>query len=244
MNPIKTLAGEVHVLEHHAAFAKLAQIINDTGKQVGASVALSGGSTPMAFYKWAIEYKAIHAHATNGIHWYVSDERCVPLTSLDSNFGNAERQFLQPLAIPLSHRHPWQIDSFPAEAAAHFSAECAARLADGKKLFDLCVLGLGDDAHTASLWPGCPLINASHLELAMATEWPKRGWRLTITQRGLAECGKIVVMAFGAGKAKALYEALLGQPDPAKFPAQVLRPLAKKVIWLADEAAAALLANG
>jgi 6-phosphogluconolactonase len=169
----------------------------------------------------------------------VSDERCVPLSSDDSNFGHAARGMLDALGVPAARRFPWPVELPPLEAAAAYEAAWAAR--SPAQAFDLCVLGLGDDSHIASLWPQCPLIGRASGPRFVATEWPGRGWRLTITEAGLAQCASIVVLVGGAAKAPALREIACGEFSPALHPGQTLRAFASRVTWLADREAAAQL---
>lgn len=233
-----TSAGEVLVRSRDESFAELARRINALAAKGPASVALSGGSTPKAFYAWAVATQALSAQAWERISWHVSDERCVPLASDDSNFGHAARGLLDPLQVPAARRHPWPVELAPGAAAAAYEAAWQAQLG---RAYDLCVLGLGDDSHIASLWPGCPLIGAPGLPRFVATEWPGRGWRLTITEAGLAQCASIVVLVGGAAKAPAMREIAHGAFEPALHPGQALRAFAPRVTWLADREAAASL---
>ncbi len=233
-----TSAGEVLVRTREESFAELAHRINTLAARGPATVALSGGSTPKAFYAWAVATGALSPQALERITWHVSDERCVPLASEDSNFGHAVRGLLDPLQVPAAHRRPWPVELAPAAAAAAYEA---AWQAQPHQAYDLCILGLGDDSHIASLWPQCPLIGAPGLPRFIATEWPGRGWRLTITEVGLAQCGSVVVLVNGPSKAAALLSVCAGEFDPARYPGQVLRAMAHKVTWLADAAAAAAL---
>ena len=237
MSDIATSAGKVRVLSREESFAELARRINDLAARGPASVGLSGGSTPKAFYAWVVRTGALTAEAVARIDWHVSDERCVPLASDDSNFGHAVRGMLDALGVPAARRFPWPVELAPAEAAAAYEAAWTRR--SPAKAFDLCVLGLGDDSHIASLWPQCPLIGQKTGPRFVATEWPGRGWRLTITEAGLAQCGAIVVLVGGAGKAAALREIACGECAPKLHPGQVLREHASRVTWLSDQEAAA-----
>jgi 6-phosphogluconolactonase len=214
------------------------------GAQVGANnpitVGLSGGSTPKAFYQWAVREKALPANIITNCLWLTSDERCVPLTSDDSNFGNADRLLLTPLAIPAAKKLPWPVELPPAQCALAFN-EKWNRSFGADRGFDVCFLGMGDDGHTASLFPGCPLIGSPMTDNFAAVEWPGRGWRLTVTEAGLKRCQQVVVLATGANKASVLKAILHGPYNPAKLPSQIHRAYAKRVIWLVDEAAAAEL---
>ena len=239
MSDLVTSAGTVRVLTREESFADLAGRINDLAARGPASVGLSGGSTPKAFYAWAVQTKALSAASIARIDWHVSDERCVPLASDDSNFGHAIRGLLDALGVPAARRFPWPVELAPNDAASAYEAAWAKR--SPAKAFDLCVLGLGDDSHIASLWPKCPLIGQTVGPRFTATDWPGRGWRLTITEAGLAQCAAIVVLVGGAGKAPALREITHGAFSPQLHPGQVLRAYAGRVTWLADRAAAALL---
>jgi 6-phosphogluconolactonase len=200
--------------------------------------ALTGGTTPMEWYKWCIAQQALSPALLSATHWFTSDERHVPLASPESNFGNADRELLTPLGVPPEKKHPWPV-ALPAEAAAaEFARQSAAWFPTGRA-FDLCFLGMGGDAHTASFFPGSPLFHAAAGSFFAAVEVPEKGWRLTITPAGLRACGLIVVMALGAAKAEALQRVLAGPYDPLAAPAQILKSCSANVVWLVDELAAA-----
>jgi len=201
------------------------------------SWAFTGGSTPQEWYRWCVTNRAIPERLLKTTHFTVSDERVVPLHSDQSNFGNAERQLFTPLAVPLEHLHPWPVATLPAEAASAYADEWLGFVGGGHG-YDVCFLGMGDDGHTASIFPGSPLLKASESRLFTAVEVPGKGWRLTITPAGLGACGLIVVMALGAAKAPMLKRVLNGVYDPSKTPIQILRNWHGRVVWLADKAAA------
>jgi 6-phosphogluconolactonase len=98
---------------------------------------------------------------------------------------------------------------------------------------------MGDDGHTASIFPGSPLLMEKEERLFAAVEVPGKGWRLTLTPAGLGACGLIVVMTWGASKAAMLKRVFTGAHDPAITPVQMLQRWRDRVVWLADPAAAA-----
>jgi len=208
------------------------------GGNEGAVVACSGGSTPQDWYRWCVQTRALSAAAVAQTHFTVSDERCVPLADPQSNFGHADRLLLDPLGVPRAHRHPWAVDLTPPAAVAEHRATIAS-LAGPGRAYDLCFLGLGDDSHTASLFPGSPLLDDDQGELFATIEVPRKGWRLTITPAGLRACQHVVVLALGAGKAPAVRRVFREPFDPVNVPTQILQKCGAKVLWLLDEAAAA-----
>ena len=202
--------------------------------------ALTGGSTPTAFYKWCVDTQALPSDLVQGTHFTVSDERHVLLSSPESNFGNAERQLLSPLHVPTDRRLPWMV-AWPVAEAAEAYRRSLIILAGPGRAYDLCFLGLGDDCHTASLFPQTPLLQDDGGLLFGGQEVPGKGWRLTITPTGLRACGQIIVMALGAGKSAALHRVHRGPADVLNVPSQILKSCADRVVWLIDEPAAAQL---
>ncbi len=200
--------------------------------------ALTGGSTPKEWYQWCVAKDALSPGMLARTHWFVSDERYVRIDSHESNFGTADQLLLKPLAIPAERKHPWSTNVPPAMAAVEFG-RMGAPWFGRDRTFDVCFLGMGDDCHTASLFPGSPLLRDDGGHYFAAIDVPEKGWRLTITPSGLNAAGLIVVMALGAGKAESLYRVLAGEYHPQHVPSQILRGCAQNVVWLVDEDAAA-----
>ena len=142
----------------------------------------------------------------------------------ESNFGNAQRGFLEPLGFSEANQRPWPVYCKPVEAAARFNRLWEEEL-PGHSVFDLCLLGMGTDCHTASLFPGSPLLESSNDEPFAAVEVPSKGWRLTITPAGLQRCGRILVAVSGASKANALNLAFREKVDLKVIPVQILKDL-------------------
>ena len=201
------------------------------------SLALTGGSTPQEWYRWCVAGRKLPEGLLQAANFTVSDERCVPLHSDQSNFGNARRQLLEPLQVPLERQHPWPVEQLPAEAAATYARDWCDRAGAGRT-YDVCFLGMGDDGHTASIFPGSDLLRGDGGRLFAAIEVPGKGWRLTITPTGLGSCGLIVILTLGAVKAPMLKRVLTGPYDPMRTPVQLVRTWRERVVWLVDHAAA------
>ncbi len=245
MTETSTACGRLLVDTRDNLFTRAATLVADTVAAAPPGrppvIAFAGGSTPQDWFRWCATTRALPATVAHGAHFTVSDERHVPTDDPQSNFGHADRLLLDPLAVPAAHRHPWPVNLLPCAAAENYRATMRS-VADSVRAYDLCFLGLGDDAHTASLFPGSSLLRDDGEALFAAVEVPGKGWRLTITPTGLRACGLIVVMALGAAKAPALARVLRGHDDLPNTPAQILKTCADRVLWLVDAPAAGLLA--
>lgn len=206
------------------------------------SWALTGGSTPKDFYRWVVENEKLPVEVLDRVYWTTSDERMVPLASDDNNFGNADRLMLTPLETLTDTKITWPTELEPRAAALDYAKTWSEITVDFGTVYDVCFVGMGDDCHTLSLFPGSPLIAQPAPEPFAAVEVPGKGWRLTLTPAGLAQCGRVVLMTLGAGKADALKAVLQGDYDPLSKPSQILRTVADRSYWLVDTAAAAKLA--
>jgi 6-phosphogluconolactonase len=211
-----------------------------------AFVALSGGSTPKQMggllarepYRSRIPWDRLH------VFW--GDERWVPFASPESNAGEAKRGFLDLVPIPPANVHPWDTEAdSPEEAATAYEAEIRQTFAEsaGIPRFDLVLLGMGDDGHTASLFPHTRALKAQE-PLTIANFVPKLDAdRLTLTAPTLDAGREILFLAGGPGKADTLHNVLEGPEDPAELPAQSIRPSLPDgaLGWLIDEDAATKL---
>jgi len=243
MKSYETEYGALIVASKEALFEHAMQIAESHFAGIDrpqVSWALTGGSTPKDFYRWLVAENRLSVELLDRILWTTSDERTVPLESEESNFGNADRLLLGPLRTIQDHKLPWPTQLQPRSAATAY-AESWHRLSGGEQGYDLCFVGMGDDCHTLSLFPGSPLLESPLERSFAAVEVPGKGWRLTLTRSGLGRCGKVVLTTLGAGKAEALQAVLEGDFDPVRKPSQILRSVADRAVWLVDEAAAARL---
>lgn len=199
-------------------------------------IALSGGSTPKAAYRLlAAEPDALD---WKRVRFFFGDERCVAPTSDESNYHTARTMLFDPLGIALDRVFRMRGEIDPNEAARDY-ATILSREVGASPAFDLVVLGLGPDAHTASLFPGTdPETDAARLVRA---PWVEKfsTHRLTITPTVINAARDVVFATAGEEKAEALYDVLEGDFDPTRFPAQIVRLESGRVRWLVDRAAAA-----
>lgn len=205
-----------------------------------AAMAISGGKTPELMLdvlsQEDVDWKRVH------VFWV--DERAVPPADPMSNYAMAERRLIRPARIPQKNVHRIEAESGVQEAAAQYSADIRSffRLRPGEMpRFDVVQCGIGADAHTASLFPGEPLIE-DRQGIAAAVHVEKLGqWRVTLLPGVLLAAQHTAVLASGPDKAEALRKALVGPYDPVQAPAQLLSHHGRHVHWFIDKAAAALL---
>lgn len=237
MNHQHSQWGDFFIGSREDIFEKLLAMVQNTLIESHSQpiIGMSGGSTPKAFYEWIVQQKALN-HPEQFL-WTTSDERCVSLDDKDSNCGLLKNTLLDPLNTQMGAFLPWPVGHAPEEAAKFFENQWVERFKD--RGFDLCVLGIGEDGHTASLFPHCPLIGKSTGHRFAAVNWPGRGWRLTSTEHMFHLSSKIVILGMGATKAKILKTVLNGPMDPMEYPIQVLKPFSQKLVWLLEENAAA-----
>lgn len=243
--------GEVHVLVTPEDLARSAAdlfaqaVIEAVTLRRRAVVALSGGSTPARMGELLAEPPFRDELPWNRLHVFWGDERWVPLDSPESNAGTARLTFLDKVPIPADQVHPFRTDlRSPAVAASAYADEIVALLGtdDGDlPRFDLVLLGMGDDGHTASLFPQTEALQIRD-RLAVANVVPKLDTtRLTLTAP-LLNAGRLVAfLVAGAAKAETLAAVVDGPERPEDLPAQLIRPVDGPLRWLVDEAAAAAL---
>jgi 6-phosphogluconolactonase len=208
-------------------------------------VALSGGSTP----RRVNELLATPAFSSrldwNHIDLFLGDERYVPADDRDSNYRMVAETLLRHVSAPAAnvHRVPTEINP-PEAAAAAYEQDIRRCFGEPASVphFDLIYLGLGTNGHTASLFPNSPgLKEKSKLVLADFVAELK-SWRISMTAPLLNHGRTVAFLIEGRQKAQVLRDVLLGPRDPQRLPAQLIAPEGN-LLWLVDEAAAALLSN-
>jgi 6-phosphogluconolactonase len=207
------------------------------------AVALSGGSTPRALFELlAVPENAQHI-GWSKVHVFWGDERTVPPDHPDSNYRMAKEALLDFVALPASNVHRISGELEPAQAAAEYEQTLRSFFAKraGKTRFDLILLGMGDDGHTASLFPDTEALNETE-RLVVANHVPKLDtWRITLTAPVINDAAHVAFLVAGAGKAAVLKRVLQGPRQPHKLPSQLIQPVDGELVWLLDKAAASEL---
>jgi len=205
-------------------------------------VALSGGSTPELMYQ-----QLTGPEFRDGIPWaqgeyFWSDERCVSPEHPDSNYGLAEDALLSKVPIPRQRIHRMRGELEPERAAAEYEQELRRVFRVAPPLFprfDLLLLGMGDDGHTASLFPGSLALDETTQLVAANYVKKFNAHRLTLTFPVVNAARNVVLLVSGAKKAPALRQVMRGGGAPV--PAERVHPQDGNLIWFVDEAAAAQL---
>lgn len=208
------------------------------------SVAVSGGSTPRRLHrKLADEYYAGAIPWSKG-HIFWVDERCVAVDDPTSNYGSAKRDWLDKIVIPTERLHPMPARLPAEEGAALYERELREFFqmhANQFPVFDLILLGIGADGHTASLFPRQAALLEKRKWVAASTGGSPNVPRITLTLPVINNARKVVFIVAGKDKA-GMVRRLLENGDTG-LPAQRVRPINGRVRWLLDREAASLLAN-
>jgi 6-phosphogluconolactonase len=208
-----------------------------------ARVAISGGSTPKAMFALLADpaQKFLTLIPWTSLQLFWVDERCVPPTDKDSNFRMTDEAMLSKVPLPEVNVHRMEGELDPTIAAARYESEIRNTFKlEGAETptFDLILLGMGDDGHTASLFPHTEALDTmSHI--VTANHVPQKDtWRITLTWPVINQGRTVVFVIAGKDKAEVLAKVLTGPYDPETLPSQLIRPSSKELTFLLDTAAA------
>jgi 6-phosphogluconolactonase len=247
-----SVRAEIHVLNQDASqwAAQAADVITALRRQAVAErgrflVALSGGRTPEQLYHHFALGSGTPGSEWESTRFFFSDERCVPPDHSDSNFHLADQALFRPLKIPADHirrmkgEHP-----NPDAAAREYEGliRSATNTSTGWPRLDVVLLGVGNDGHTASLFPGTAALQEERrcVTVGEAPSNPRK--RLTLTLGVINHATVVVFLATGNGKAAIVQRILEPQEDADRqLPAALVRPEGGRLIWLLDGPAAAKL---
>jgi len=209
-------------------------------------VAISGGTTPKAMFALLADRGAPYFAQVpwDKLQLFWVDERCVPPTDDESNYRMTDEAMLAHVPLPAAQVHRMEGELDPEIAAARY--EAVVRAAFGLKddelpVFDLVLLGMGGDGHTASLFPHTAALHEVKRLVVANHVLQKETWRITLTAPVINHGREVAFLIEGAGKAQVVHDVFLGAYDPEAKPSQLVRPERGQLTLLLDSAAAALL---
>lgn len=206
-------------------------------------IALSGGSTPLDMFRLLVdEYTTAVEWVHTQVFW--GDERCVPSNDPENNAHNARLALLDHVPIPINNIHRVQTELSPEDAAddyEHTLRDYFESRGMSEPRFDLLLLGMGSEGHTASLFPGSEALHEEERWVVPTYVEKLDSWRVTLTPVALNAATKVVFLVAGDEKAPALAQVLGETKQPDLYPAQIIDPPRGDVLWIADEAAASQL---
>lgn len=204
-----------------------------------ASVALAGGGTPGSIYRLLGSERYRDKIAWENVHFFWGDERCVPPDMPESNFRMAKESLLERIAVPPENVHRVRGEWEVKEAARDYEEEIRAFFSlRGEELpeFTLMLLGLGEDGHTASLFPGSEALHERRRIVAEVFGGTPSLFRVTLTLPVINRSGTVLALVAGESKASILREVLEGAE--LRYPAQYVKPASGRLFWLTDAGAA------
>jgi 6-phosphogluconolactonase len=206
------------------------------------SVALAGGNTPRRTYELLAQNPFRDRIRWDKAHIFWGDERCVPQDDPRSNALMAKQALLDRVPVPSGRIHPMECAESPRDASRRYESMLRAFFDRGQPGFDIVLLGLGEDGHTASLFPFTPVLGEQ--ELWVSEVHPAgQVTRMTITAPLINQSRAVVFIVSSESKARVLREVLEGPRDPLRLPSQLIQPEfhGGGLYWLADRPAASLL---
>jgi 6-phosphogluconolactonase len=211
-----------------------------------ARIAISGGSTPKAMFALLADPAQPFAKRVpwDRLDLYWVDERCVPPDHADSNYRMTREALLSKVPLPAESVHRMEGELDPEVAAARYESTIRNTFKlEGAETptFDLVLLGMGDDGHTASLFPHTAALNEiSHI--VVPNHVPQKDtWRITLTWPVINQGREVAFLIEGAAKTQVLHDVFLGPYQPETFPSQIIRPASGRLTLLLDSVAAAKL---
>lgn len=222
-----------------AFFAQSA--VDAVQKQGRFTVALTGGSSPKQLYTRLATSPYKESLPWDKMHIFWGDERSVPFSDAQNNARMTFETLLDYVPIPHNQIYPMSGEIPAAESAIRYEETLQKHFTNQPPQFDLILLGLGENGHTASLFPYTPVLEEK-------TRWVKevyledqKMYRITLTAPFINQAKQIAFILFSSSKAQVLYDVMKGKYQPELLPAQLIKPVSGELHWFIDEAAAKLV---
>ncbi|MDX9882520.1 MAG: 6-phosphogluconolactonase [Prolixibacteraceae bacterium] len=221
------------------AFAKELLAMISKSAQKRFDIALSGGQTPKLLFQY-LSSKYREKLPWQRLHFWWGDERCVPAAHADSNYGVARELLFSKIEIPAENIHPVNGENDPHEEAVSYGHQLQGQLNNrhGWPVFDLIILGMGNDGHTASIFPDQMHLLGSGSVCEVSTHPDTRQKRITLTGKTLNNANRVYFLVTGENKAKRISQIMNNRKKAQKFPAYHIIPENGDFYWYLDEDAA------
>lgn len=235
------ISQDIDSLSHDIAKWLIADIQKVLNKADCYTISLSGGNTPKELYTLLAETPYRNQIDWEKIHIFFGDERYVPFDDDRNNGKMAYETLLRHVPIPEKQIHYFNTTFSPEQSAQEYSKLLHVYY-DGKAhTFDLVLLGMGDDGHTLSLFPGTAVIHENKKWVKAYFVEKLNMYRITLTVPVVIQSSSVAFLAAGEKKAVTLEEVIEGKYNPDKYPSQIIKPLNNNLHWFLDKAAASQL---
>lgn len=205
------------------------------------NVVLSGGNSPEKLYILLASPDYSKQIIWEKINFFLGDERYVSADDPDSNAHMIKEALFEPMNIPASQIYTIDTSLSIDQAAEKYMDSINAFFNNGYISFDLVMLGLGENVHTASLFPYTPVLKESSPTIKPVFIQEQHAYRITMTAELINQARHVAFLVFGASKAPAVWQVLKGKTDQMKYPAQLIKPKNRNLYFYLDKAAADLL---
>jgi 6-phosphogluconolactonase len=230
---------DIESLSHYFADWLVNYINEVLSKQDRFTIALAGGNTPRKLYQLLASDDYREKVDWERMHFFWGDERYVSITDDRSNAKMAYESLLNHIPLHKEHVYPMQTDGQPDESAKSYEKILRSYFQQGSGTFDLVLLGLGDNGHTLSLFPGYKVVRENKNWVCSFYLKEENIYRITLTAPVVNQASQVAFLVSGGDKAAAVYHVLAGEHDPDLYPAQIIQPFNSQLYWFCDEAAAA-----
>jgi 6-phosphogluconolactonase len=238
---LNILATEEEVLTHLADY--FVEVANQAIAENGLfNVSLSGGSSPKKLYEMLASTDYKEKVDWDKVYFFFGDERNVPADHPDSNYLMSKKALFDPLQIPASQIIPVNTALAPEQAAEAYALAIHTHFKPYNAKFDLVLLGLGDNSHTASLFPHTPILQDQESSVKAVFLEDQQVYRISMTAAMINDARHIAFLVYGAGKAEAVHHVLEDESNIEEYPAQLIKSQGE-VKWFLDESAASLISK-
>ncbi len=226
----------------HAATEKIIDCVEEAVRKRGrCNIALAGGRTPRDVYALLATKPYKNRVCWDNVSLFWGDERAVSPEDQESNYKMVRQSLLEHITIPGENVHRIRGETEPVQAASEYSELLMRRFSGGLPCFDLVLLGIGDDGHTASLFPGTEVLD-EYRQLVSAVFVPKfASWRVTLTLPVLNAAREIMFLVSGNTKSDIVRRVMSNHKPNRKLPVTLVTPQSGTVSWMLDSGAASLL---